>query len=254
MTAPEQLRSEMISARDGTRLALHRLGEGRPVILLHGLFSSAEMNWIRFGHAARVAAAGFEVIMPDLRAHGGSEAPHDAAAYPRDVLLRDLEDLIAHLGLTDFDLGGFSLGARTSLMAVTRGIAPRRLVIAGMGLRGLEQWQRRSAFFLDAIARFDTVEHVDPTFMAVSFMKTMKVDRVAAALLLKTMDDIAADALGAVAMPTSIICGDKDLDNGSPDELAQALPDAGVTIIPGTHMSCVTRPELGEAMVSFLTG
>ena len=36
---------------DGTQLALHRKGEGRPLVLLHGLFSSAQMNWIRFGHA-----------------------------------------------------------------------------------------------------------------------------------------------------------------------------------------------------------
>ena len=38
-----------IPSFDGTELAVHRLGSGRPVMLLHGLFSSAEMNWIRFG-------------------------------------------------------------------------------------------------------------------------------------------------------------------------------------------------------------
>ena len=34
------------TASDGVELAWHELGEGRPAILLHGLFSSAEMNWI----------------------------------------------------------------------------------------------------------------------------------------------------------------------------------------------------------------
>ena len=80
-----ELRSDRIKSFDGTELAVHRLGEGRPVLLLHGLFSSAQMNWIRFGHAGRVAAAGLEAIMPDLRAHGDSDAPHDPAAYPPDV-------------------------------------------------------------------------------------------------------------------------------------------------------------------------
>ena len=64
----------------GTRLAIHRLGSGRPLLLLHGLFSSAQVNWIKYGTAAQLAEAGFEAIMPDLRAHGASEAPHDPAA------------------------------------------------------------------------------------------------------------------------------------------------------------------------------
>jgi hypothetical protein len=34
-------------------------GAGRTVILLHGLFSSAQVNWIKFGTAAQLAAAGF---------------------------------------------------------------------------------------------------------------------------------------------------------------------------------------------------
>ena len=90
--------SEWFDGFGGTRLALHRAGSGRPLVLLHGLFSNAETNWIRFGHAACLAEAGFEVLMPDLRAHGQSAAPHDPAAYPADVLVRDAEALVAHLG------------------------------------------------------------------------------------------------------------------------------------------------------------
>ncbi|HUP67807.1 MAG TPA: alpha/beta hydrolase, partial [Sphingomicrobium sp.] len=37
------------SASDGVELAYHELGSGRPVVLLHGLFSDANMNWIKFG-------------------------------------------------------------------------------------------------------------------------------------------------------------------------------------------------------------
>ena len=86
-------------ASDGIELAYHELGEGRPVILLHGLFSDAQMNWIKFGHAERIAAEGCRVIMPDLRAHGASGKPHDPANYPSDVLVRDLREMIAHLDL-----------------------------------------------------------------------------------------------------------------------------------------------------------
>ena len=128
---------------DGVNLSIHEMGEGRPVILIHGLFSNAETNWIKFGHAEALAKAGFRVIMPDLRAHGQSDAPHDPAAYPDDVLVRDIETLVDHLGLENFDLGGFSLGARTTAKLLVKGMKPRKAILAGMGLEGLAGWERR---------------------------------------------------------------------------------------------------------------
>ena len=135
--------TEMAASFDGAELAVHRFGAGRPVLLLHGLFSSADMNWIRFGHAAKLADAGFEAIMPDLRAHGESSAPHEREAYPPGVLVRDTMALVEALGLEDYDLVGFSLGARTAARAVIEGLRPRRLVLSGMGLEGLAGWNRR---------------------------------------------------------------------------------------------------------------
>ena len=245
---------EFFTGFGGTRLALHRLGAGRPVILLHGLFSSAEMNWIKFGHAQQLADAGFEALMPDLRAHGDSAKPHDAASYPRDVLAHDALALIAHLGLTDYDLVGFSLGARTSVRAVLAGLRPRRLVLGGMGLQGLTGGGKRADFFLDVIARFGTIRPGDVAYMAQQFMKSMSVDREAVRLLLGTMADTAPADLAAIAMPTLVLCGAQDDDNGDPDSLAAALPDALRATIPGTHMSSVTQPELGRELVTFLTG
>ena len=105
---------ETYLAPDGQELAYWEMGEGQAVVLLHGLFSDARTNWIRYGHAAAIAAKGFRLVMPDLRAHGTSARPHDPAAYPPDVLASDGMALIAHLGLVDYDLGGYSLGGRTS--------------------------------------------------------------------------------------------------------------------------------------------
>ena len=245
--------SDWYEGLGGARLALHRMGQGRPVILLHGLFSSAAMNWIKFGHAACLAEAGFEVLMPDLRAHGQSAAPHDPAAYPDDVLAKDLAALIDHLGLTDYDLCGFSLGARTSVRGVIAGLRPRRLVLGGMGLEGLAGWSRRGAFFIDAIDRFESIKHGDPAFPAVSFMKTMKVDRVAARLLLQTFTDTPPEALAVIDMPTLILNGDQDRDNGDPAALTALLAQGIQAIVPGTHMSCVTKPAFGAAILRFLS-
>lgn len=245
--------SEFYTGFGGARLALHRLGEGQPVILLHGLFSSAEVNWVKFGTAAQLAAAGFECWMPDLRAHGASAAPHDPAAYPPDVLVRDLEALVAHIGLDDYDLVGFSLGSRTSARAVLAGLSPRRLVLAGMGLEGLAGWQRRNAFFRDVIDRFGSIRPGDPAYLSQQFMKSMGIDRVAARLLLGTMEDTPPESLAAITMPTLVLCGADDHDNGSADRLVEALPDARRATIPGTHMSSVTRPEMGAELVAYLT-
>ena len=242
------------TASDGVELAWHETGAGRPVVLLHGLFSSAEVNWIKFGTAARVAAAGFRVIMPDHRVHGESSKPHDPAHYPQGVLARDVTELVARLGLEDYDLGGFSLGARTVVQAVGEGLQPRRAILAGMGLQGLLEWRRRQQFFIDSIDLADSASRGDPHWMAIQFMKTMKIDRVAARLLLQSYGDVETGWFDAFSMSTLVLIGSEDEDNGSARDLAERLPDATYREIPGTHMSCVTRPELGEAIASFLAG
>lgn len=241
------------NASDGVRLARHEMGEGRPAVLVHGLFSDANTNWIKFGHAERLAAKGFRVIMPDLRAHGLSDKPHEPEAYPRGVLARDLHELIAHLGLIDYDLGGFSLGARTTVQAVGEGARPRRAVLAGMGLEGLSDWNRRQAFFHEAIAQFDIAQRGDKWWMAIQFMKTMKVDRVAAGHLLRTFEDAHPEWLDAFTMPTLVLCGTEDEDNGSATRLVEALPNATYAPVPGTHMSSVTKPEFGERLAEWLS-
>lgn len=252
MTGISDIRMSDFQARDGTRLVWREMGSGRPVVLLHGLFSTATVNWIKFGHASAIAERGYRVIMPDLRAHGDSGAPHDPAAYPEDVLANDCADLVAHLGLADFDLGGFSLGARTSVRAVAAGMKPARLILGGMGLEGLTGGARRRDFFLRAIAEFDTAKRGDDTWMAIQFMKTMKVDCTAAALLLRTFVDTPREMLSAITMPTLVVCGEDDADNGSAPALAAELADARLAVIPGTHMSSVTEQALGVAMADFL--
>src|SRR6476661_5466902 len=245
-------RVERWTASDGIELAYHELGEGRPVVLLHGLFSDAQINWIKFGHATRIAANGFRVIMPDLRAHGLSGKPHEPEYYPRGILARDLRELVGHLRLTDFDLGGFSLGSRTTVESVGEGLKPRRAILGGSGLQGLQHWERRKNFFLEAIELFDRVPRGDPHWLSIQFMKSQKIDRVSAALLLQSFADAFLDWLKAFTMPTLVVCGSEDDDNGSAAELAAALPQAEFKEVPGTHMSSVTKPEFGAAIAEFL--
>ncbi len=237
---------------DGTELAYREIGAGRAVVLLHGYFSDALTNWVRYGHAAAIAARGFRVIMPDLRAHGSSAKPHDAASYPPDVLADDGFALIDHLGLTDYDLGGYSLGGRTTVRMLARGATPRRAIVAGMGYSGLVATQKRSAHFANILDNLGSFAKFTPEWNAEAFLKTTKGDPVALRLLLDSFVDTPANAISAISLPTLVLSGDEDDDNGSVEELAHALPDAKLVRTPGGHMSAVIKPELGQAIAAFL--
>lgn len=233
-------------------LVWHEYGEGRPVLLLHGLFSSAHTNWLKYGHASTIATQGFRLIMPDLRGHGESGKPHDPTAYPPDILARDGLELIEQLGLSDYDLGGYSLGARTAVRMIVLGAKPRRLVNSGMGLEGLLNARARSGHFKEILSGLGSHSRGSPEWMAEAFLKTNRGDPEAMMPLLDSIVDTSVGELRAIAIPTLVLAGSDDHDNGSSQALAEMLPDARLMEISGNHMSAVTKPELGVAIADFL--
>ena len=237
---------------DDAPLAWREMGEGRPVVLIHGFMSDATTNWIRFGHAAAIAAKGFRVIMPDLRGHGDSAKPHDPAAYPRDALTRDGHAIVAHLGLTDYDLGGYSLGARTVSRMLATGATPTRAIFSGMGLEGLTDTGRRAGHFRHILTNLGQHERGSPAWLAEAFLKTSGGDPVALLRVIDTFADTTIDDIRGFAPPALVVCGVDDHDNGSAPALADALPDARYVEVPGGHMSAVTKPELGLAIADWL--
>ena len=247
------VKTNYFAASDGVQIAWHETGDGRPLILIHGYFSDADTNWIKFGHAALLADTGFRVIMPDLRAHGKSDKPHDAAYYPRDILADDQFALISHLGLTDFDLGGYSLGGRTVARMLSRGCKPRRAIISGMGLQGLTATGTRKAHFRHILTNLGTHPKGSPEWMAEAFLKTSGGDPVALNLLLDSFVDTPASDIATFDLPVAVICGEDDADNGSAQDLAEALPHGKLHIVPGNHMSAVVKSDLGQAILDALS-
>jgi pimeloyl-ACP methyl ester carboxylesterase len=244
--------TQHFTSADGVELAWHEMGEGRPVVLIHGYFSTAEVNWIKYGHAAKIAAQGFRVIMPDLRAHGQSAKPHDPAAYPPDVLMRDGFALVEHLGLSDYDLGGYSLGARTTARMLANGATPRRAFLCGVGLEGLTHVEGRGSYFRNVLTNLGSFQRGSSEWLTEAFLKTTKGDPQALLLILNTFVDTPREAIASFDLPVRVICGAEDFDNGSAQEVADLLPDGEYVEIPGNHMSAVTRPELGDAIAAFL--
>ncbi len=122
-----------------------------------------------------------------------------------------------------------------------------------MGVSGLSEWQKRSAFFKRVIDEFDTITRDDPAYFSRQFLKSQGVDRVAARLLLDAMGDLDLAMLANVTMPTLVVCGEKDQDNGSATDLADLLPNAEYHEVPGGHLDSATKPELGAAITEFLS-
>ena len=250
--SPTDLPIHYFESQDGRRLAYRETGEGRPLVLIHGYFSNAWTNWIRYGHAALLADAGFRVIMPDLRAHGDSAKPHDLAAYPPDILADDAFALLGQLGLDDYDLGGYSLGGRTTLRMLARGAQPRKAVLAGMGFQGIVDTAGKGSHFRHVLTNLGSFARGTPEWLTEAFLKTTGGDPEALLLILNSFVDTPASELSKIMVETLVVNGAEDHDNGSGAALARALGHGRFTEIPGNHMNAVMKPELGRAIRDFL--
>lgn len=106
-------------------MILHAIsaGEGKPLILLHGLFGAAK----NLGVLARGLSDRFRVVSLDLRNHGDS--PH---GLPMDfsALAADVAETCASLGIERADIAGHSLGGKTAMaLALTRPALVDRLAV-----------------------------------------------------------------------------------------------------------------------------
>lgn len=222
--------------RDGLPLACYEVGEGRPLILFHGFAETASQSWIAGGHASMLAEQGRRVIMPDLRGHGQSSRPHEAEAYPADVLTEDGLALIEHLGLEDYDLCGYSLGARVVLRMLIRGAAPGRAVLGGQGLAIVTRETRRTVLYRHLLGNFGKFERDTREWKMESGIKQNGGDPVALLHVLDTFVDVSLDTLAQIQVPVLVAVGDEDSQHASAARLAAALPRGRHLILPGNHV------------------
>ncbi len=105
-------------------LKYHEFGQGRPIIILHGLFGSAR-NWQGI---ARSLAENHRVITPDLRNHGQS-FHEDSMSYID--MADDIITLCDHLNISDCMLMGHSMGGKVAMtVALTHPEQFSALIIA----------------------------------------------------------------------------------------------------------------------------
>ena len=192
--------------RDGVQLAYRELGQGRPLILIHGYLGDA-MLLVEAGLAGRLAAQGYRVILPDLRGHGDSARPHDPASYPPDVLADDGLALIEHLGLTGYDLGGYSLGGRTVIRLLARGATPGRAIVGGQGLEAVTHTVGRGGQFRHVLTHFGTFDPGSPEQAMEDWVTASGGDPVALVQVLDTFVDTPLAELARITVPTLVLTG-----------------------------------------------
>jgi pimeloyl-ACP methyl ester carboxylesterase len=105
-------------------VALHvrDTGAGSAVVLLHGWPDTGDL----WAHQSRtLAAAGYRVIVPDLRGFGESSKPTDVSAYAAPALVGDVVGILDHLGVGRAHLVGHDWGA--AIAWLTAAFAPDRI-------------------------------------------------------------------------------------------------------------------------------
>jgi len=115
------VRTEFVTLA-GHRFRVLVAGSGVPVVALHGFPDSAELWRYQMGP---LAAAGYQVIAPDLRGFGESWKPQDVESYAPLKLLADVVAIMHHFEIRRANVVGHDLG---SFLAWTlAALMPRRV-------------------------------------------------------------------------------------------------------------------------------
>jgi len=236
-------------ARDGLKLVYRTMGQGRPLILLHGYTSSGQ-QLIDGGLPGALAQGGYRVIVPDLRGHGDSPRPHDPAAYPPEVLADDVLALADLLGLSEdgYDLGGYSLGGKVVLRMLVRGARPRRAFIGGQGLDAIAAASSRTGGYRKTLEVMASGAPLDPRQAA--WMAEAGVDPVALLRVLDSFTEVSPAELARITVPTLVVAGEQD--ERQAEELAAVLPDARYVPVPGDHGTAPLQPTFAATILDFL--
>ncbi|GGK98531.1 hydrolase [Sphaerisporangium melleum] len=254
------------AADDGTLLAYHTFGEGKPLICLPGgpMRASAYLGDLGGLSAHR------RLIVLDLRGTGGSAAPADDTSYRCDRQVDDVEALRRHLGLDQIDLLGHSAGAALAVFYATRhpGLVGRLALITpstmAVGipvtqpmrhevarLRSAEPWFPGAYAALEAIsagtggaAEFTAIRPFtygrwDAAAQAHSAAGDGQRNPDAGAIYASEgayPPEAVREALATFGAPALLVAGDLDVSTPEPAiaEHAKLFPDATYVVLPGT--------------------
>lgn len=239
--------------------------KGQPLVLLHGLFGSAD-NW---GSVAKHFAQSSKVITVDLRNHGHS--PHsDSQTY--EEMADDLSALCDALGLAQIYLLGHSLGGKVAMQFATQ--YPNKvskLIVVDMAMRAYrDRYTQLMDLMLSVnLSQMATRQDVDkaladaiPNIRVRQFLLTNLVKndgQLQWRINLPALKANYATLIAAVKVhfdqPSLFIRGERSdyVSEGDIAELQQHFPQAQFVTLPTDHWVHAEQPQLFiQALEQFL--
>ena len=246
-----------------TRVTLEDIGEGAPVLLLHG-FPATRLLWS--GVVPLLVGAGFRVLVPDLVGYGGSEAPVgvriDMSSQARWML-----EMLDQLGIEQAAVVAHDVGSAAAQLMVVN--APQRVralaVLDGVyadewamdAVKSIQEWSPAdSGRLLPVLARRLGKSRIFREMLAAyeGEQGGLRLIRAARDLDPRQTEHI-GDTLRASGVPALVLWG-KDDEFLPIDTVARPLADllrADLVILPGGHFSPLDCPiEVAAALREFL--
>ncbi len=237
-------------ASDGVRIHYMELGEGTPVVLIHGFTANAEWKWFKPGIAAALAER-YRVVAIDARGHGQSEKPHDAMMYgPK--MAGDVIALMDELGISRAHIHGYSMGGSILTQIVAN--HPDRVITAIYGGSGVREtdpaWQARVPNDPEPPESAPSTARRGERWSDYPGFDRTALDAVRA---YPWTDDQRAIDLTKVRIPVLAIVGEYDRPHERTHRMTRELDDFRLLVLPGdTHGSAHFNPRYTETLVDFL--
>jgi pimeloyl-ACP methyl ester carboxylesterase len=250
--------------RYGVNLYYEIHGGGPAILLSHGYSATSEM-WR--GQVAALSSH-HQLILWDMRGHGQTDSPEDAAAYSEKETVADMAALLdgaragAGAGVEQAIVGGLSLGGYMSLaFYLTHPHRVRALLLfdTGPGFKNDEaraNWNQRALETAEAFER-EGLGYLRSRGreMALSRHRSAAGLARAARGMLAQRDARVIKSLPEITVPTLIVVGEDDTPFlASADYMAARIPNAVKVVIPHAgHASNLDQPELfNQAVTEFL--
>jgi len=233
---------------NGIGLAYRVIGEGEPLVMLHG-FSNTGAMW----EPLFEAFADYQLIVPDLRGHGHSTNP--GGEFTHRQAARDVFALLDRLGIERFKAMGHSTGGMTLLHMATS--QPER--VEAMILIGATSYFPESA---REIMRASSPEGVTDARLEAMARRHSRGPEQARALMRQfygfkdSYEDMnfTPPLLGTIRARTLIVHGDRDqfFPVSIPVEQYESIPDAYLWIVPNGGHGAALSSEQGRRMFSII--
>jgi dipeptidyl aminopeptidase/acylaminoacyl peptidase len=216
----------------GVKIAYVEAGEGEPVILVHGLYSSAEMNWQLPG-TFRMLAAHYHVVALDLRGPGKSDKPTEEDAYGQPMV-DDIVRLMDHLKIERAHIVGYSLGGIIAMKFIVD--HPDRVISGTLGGMG---WLRTGSKLQEFWERTPGREGNGTPPACVHGIGKLAVSE---------------EQVKSVKAPMEILVGDHDrCKQMYVEPLQKVRKDWRVIEIEGAgHLMCVAKEQFKEELVKWM--